>query len=193
LRTLPIACGAAHRPCAPPGAVCAPKELPSWRFSGLLHLSDSRTAESDGNNFCTALVTELGVRWQFGAARPTRQSSCCQSTATIPAEVHISIVSLLANDVRHIAAPSSTRSFETLICHLFRDRIQFCSGLVDLVVCVGGHGGGGHRLALAGERFCLGNVRGGGGLAHRRHVNCMEMARVLDNPRGGRASRPQRG
>jgi hypothetical protein len=27
------------------------------------------------------------------------------------------------------------------------------SGLVDLVVCVGHHGGGGHRLAAAGERF----------------------------------------
>ena len=26
-------------------------------------------------------------------------------------------------------------------------------GLVDLVVCVGHHLGGGHRLALAGERF----------------------------------------
>ena len=31
--------------------------------------------------------------------------------------------------------------------------LEFCSGLVDLVVCVGRHGGGGHRLALAGERF----------------------------------------
>jgi hypothetical protein len=30
---------------------------------------------------------------------------------------------------------------------------EFCSGLVDLVVGVGRHGGGGHRLALAGERF----------------------------------------
>jgi hypothetical protein len=30
---------------------------------------------------------------------------------------------------------------------------QFCSGLVDLVVGVGHHGGGGHRLTLAGERF----------------------------------------
>ena len=27
---------------------------------------------------------------------------------------------------------------------------KFCSGLVDLVVCVGRHGGGGHRLTLAG-------------------------------------------
>ena len=36
---------------------------------------------------------------------------------------------------------------------LFRDGVQFCSGLVDLVVDVGHHGSGGHRLALAGERF----------------------------------------
>ena len=46
-----------------------------------------------------------------------------------------------------------TRIFETLICGLFRDRVQFCSGQVDLVVCVGRHGGGAHRLARAGERF----------------------------------------
>jgi len=30
---------------------------------------------------------------------------------------------------------------------------EFCSGLVDLVVCVGHHGGRRHRLPLAGERF----------------------------------------
>ena len=36
---------------------------------------------------------------------------------------------------------------------LFRDGVQFCSGLVDLVVCVGRHGGGGHRFPLAGERL----------------------------------------
>ena len=30
---------------------------------------------------------------------------------------------------------------------------QFCSGLVDLVVCVRHHRGGRHRLTLAGERF----------------------------------------
>jgi len=40
----------------------------------------------------------------------------------------------------------------TLI-RLFRDRFQFCSSLVDLVVCVACHGGGGHCLAPAGERF----------------------------------------
>ncbi len=37
--------------------------------------------------------------------------------------------------------------------HSLRDSVQFCSGLVDLVVCVGRHFGGGHRLALAGKRF----------------------------------------
>ena len=52
---------------------------------------------------CTALVTELGVRRQFGAARPTRQFRRGQSTTTIPAGVHVSIVSPLVNDVRHIA------------------------------------------------------------------------------------------
>ena len=40
-----------------------------------------------------------------------------------------------------------------LECGLFRDSVQFCSGLVDLVVGAGDHGGGGHRLALAGKRF----------------------------------------
>ena len=35
-------------------------------------------------------------------------------------------------------------TFETLVCRLFRDSVQFCSGLVDLVVCVGHHLGGGH-------------------------------------------------
>ena len=68
---------------------------------------------------CTALVTELGVGRQFGAARPTRQPRRGQSTATIPAGVHVSIVSPLVSDVRHIAVPSPTRSFETLICRLF--------------------------------------------------------------------------
>ena len=42
---------------------------------------------------------------------------------------------------------------DNFIENLFRDSVQFCSGLVDLVVCVGRHGGGGHRLTLAGERF----------------------------------------
>jgi hypothetical protein len=34
---------------------------------------------------------------------------------------------------------------------LFRDGLQFCSGLVDLVVRVCRHFGGGHHFALAGE------------------------------------------
>ena len=47
----------------------------------------------------------------------------------------------------------SRLTFETLVTRLFRDGVQFCSGLVDLVVCVGHNLGGGHRLTLAGERF----------------------------------------
>src|ERR1700752_1169408 len=49
---------------------------------------------------------------------------------------------------REITYPGSC-----LVCGLFRDRVEVCSGLVDLVVGVGQHGGGGHRLSLAGERF----------------------------------------
>jgi len=54
-----------------------------------------------------APLPELGVRWQFGAARPTRQSRRCKRTATTV--IHVSIVSLLDNDVRHIAVPSLLR------------------------------------------------------------------------------------
>ena len=72
----------------------------------------------------TALVAELGVRAGLRAARPTEQPRRGQSTATIPAGVHVSIVSPLVNDVRHIAVPSPTRSFETLVCRLFRDHIS---------------------------------------------------------------------
>ena len=43
--------------------------------------------------------------------------------------------------------------FETLMCRLLRDSVQICSRLVDLVVSVGRHGGGRHRLTLAGERL----------------------------------------
>ena len=44
-------------------------------------------------------------------------------------------------------------TIETLVSRLFRDVVQFSSGLVDLVECVGNHCGGGHGLTLAGERF----------------------------------------
>ena len=55
---------------------------------------------------CTALVAELGVGRQFGAARPTRQPRRRQSTSTISAGVHLNIVSPLISDVRHIAVLS---------------------------------------------------------------------------------------
>src|SRR6478609_6407034 len=57
---------------------------------------------------CTALVTELGVQWQLRATRPTEQPRRGQST--VPPGVHISIVSPLLSDVRHIAALPPTRS-----------------------------------------------------------------------------------
>ena len=50
----------------------------------------------------------------------------------------------------HIRLPGKVKSGDR---HYLRDSVQFCSGLVDLVVCVGRNGGGGHRLALTGERF----------------------------------------
>ena len=57
---------------------------------------------------CAALVTELGVRWQFGAARPTRAAPP-RSVHRDYLVVHLSIVSPLLNDVRHIAVPSDTK------------------------------------------------------------------------------------
>ena len=44
-------------------------------------------------------------------------------------------------------------TFETLETRLFRDRVQCRSGLIDLVVGIGRHLGGGHLFTLAGERF----------------------------------------
>ena len=35
----------------------------------------------------------------------------------------------------------------------FETVFQFCSDLVDLIVCVGRHRGGGHRFSLARKRF----------------------------------------
>jgi hypothetical protein len=52
-----------------------------------------------------------------------------------------------------VAPKKGKQTIETLGHLLFRDRVQFCSGLVDLVVGVGRHLGGGHRFAMAGERF----------------------------------------
>jgi hypothetical protein len=58
----------------------------------------------------------------------------------MPAGVHVSIVSPLVNDVRHIAVPSLTRSLETLICGLFRDSGSVRPGLHS-VEEIGGAGG----------------------------------------------------
>jgi hypothetical protein len=45
------------------------------------------------------------------------------------------------------------RDLAKLIQQSLRDGVEFCSGLVDLVICVGGYLGVAHCLALAGERF----------------------------------------
>src|ERR1700737_4912581 len=59
-----------------------------------------------------AVTTELGTRAQRRAAGPTGEARRCQCTATVATVVHVSIVSLLVSDVRHIAVRSPTRSFE---------------------------------------------------------------------------------
>jgi hypothetical protein len=54
------------------------------------------------------------------------------------------------------ARPACSRlrlTFETLVCGLFRDGVQFCSGLVDLVVCLRRDGCGGHCFTLSGKRL----------------------------------------
>src|SRR6516225_2580560 len=55
--------------------------------------------------------------------------------------------STAARDAEAFVPLGETRPF------LFRGDFQFCSCLVDLVVRVSHHLGGGHRLTLAGERF----------------------------------------
>ena len=74
----------------------------------------------------TALAAELGRGARLRAAGTTEQPRRGQCTATIPAGVHVGIVSPLLGNVRHIAVPSPTRSFETLVCRLIRDIVSPC-------------------------------------------------------------------
>ena len=60
-----------------------------------------------------ALATELGCAAYLSAARPAGHSGRRQRTATVLNAVHVSIVSPLLRDVRHIAVPSPIRSFES--------------------------------------------------------------------------------
>jgi hypothetical protein len=83
----------------------------------------------------------------------------------------------------------------TLVSRLFRDRVQFCSGLVDLVAGVGHHLGGGHRFTLAGERF-VGPVaedfaKVGGGSAKFRVRRCGERTGGESGAGGRRAKLPR--
>ena len=71
----------------------------------------------------SVVTLELGVWGQFDPAGSTEQPRRGQSTATIPAGVHVSIVSPLLGDVRHIALRCPTRSYEALILDCFETRL----------------------------------------------------------------------
>jgi hypothetical protein len=60
---------------------------------------------------------------EFGGSSvpPDPHDSPADGQRTPTTVIHVSIVSPLVNDVRHIAVPSLTRSFETLVCRLFRN------------------------------------------------------------------------
>ena len=76
-----------------------------------------------------------------------RRNGCLAVRAVVP------VVRRTCETVRPGTTGDVRSHGERLECGLFRDDIQFCSGLVDLVVRVVRHGGGRHRLALAGERL----------------------------------------
>ena len=87
--------------------------------------------------------------------------------------------------MRHHDQESLAISRITLRClktGLFRDGVQFCSGLVNLVVCVRRHGGGGHHFALLGEGF-VGRLAE----ASRRWVIAVVISRTPSAARGLRA------
>ena len=71
-----------------------------------------------------ALAAELRCWAQPRAACAAGRRHRCQSAATVPTVVHVSIVSPLISDVRHIAMPPPRRSFETLIRRLIQDGLE---------------------------------------------------------------------
>jgi hypothetical protein len=86
----------------------------------------------------------------MGCGRVIAREYCRTAVMSI---AQVSSVSTVVSDVRHVAVPFPARSFETLECRLFRHGLHLCSGLVDLVVGVGRHGGGAHPLTTSGERI----------------------------------------
>ena len=58
-----------------------------------------------------------------------------------------------AKDFSGIRTSDSDTDFRDSHISSISRRPSVCSRLVDLVVCVGRHRGGGHRSARAGERF----------------------------------------
>lgn len=98
---------------------------------------------------CTAArlgLGSLGLR-----RRHTTRSAAWRGVGEPGAETAFRDGYLRHNDLRK-PLTSKLRA-RCLKCGLFRDAVEFCSRLVNLVVCVVRHGGGRHRLTLAGERF----------------------------------------
>ena len=88
--------------CTPPMVRCGlPVNGRSRRTAHLLVFRQS----AELRDWCTAFVAELGVRRQICPARPAGHSRRRQRTATVPSVIHVSIVSPLVSDVRHIAVP----------------------------------------------------------------------------------------
>ena len=62
--------------------------------------------------------------------------------------------------VVHAVAPKKGKpTIETLHIFYSETDVQFYSGLVDLVVCIGRHFGGGHHLTLVGKRVVIRSPR----------------------------------
>ena len=82
-----------------------------------------------------------------------RRSRASARTATAGRTTRLAVGRRARNGAALARRAASTGRRRCLSRGLYRNGVQFCSGVVDFVVCVGGHGGGAHRLALAGERF----------------------------------------
>jgi hypothetical protein len=85
-----------------------------------------------------------GVQVSFGIDWPSPPAVGAQAGRTLQPPAGIANMTLGASTMS--AGRQATLSREA-------STAQLCSALVDLVECVGHHRRGGHRFALAGERF----------------------------------------
>ena len=102
---------------------------------------------------------------QRGRSAPPRRSRTPPTNTSAPYRSHAHCQMRSIRETRRLSALdpwqtdlNSSRQgvliatdFETLVCRLFRDSVQFCSGLVDLVVGVCRHGSRGHARPVAGQ------------------------------------------